>query len=195
MAPIEVERILKYALMVALSIPALCQVRPDTYETLREAERLFWLDNWVKARPLYAICEQECRRRGDLQNALLAKFSRLRADSESTLSYPEVSRLLAEDLKTPIVRANPKLRLRCLIVKATADLSINDTLNSGQEWTEALALAQQLGEKGWEERAQGELSIIAFLKGETSKAVELNERQYSAARTLNDIAGEIHPAP
>jgi len=158
---------------------------------LKEAERLFWLDNWVKARPLYVQCERDFQQRGDIKNALLAKFSRLRADSESVLSYPEVSRLLAEALKSIIVQTNPELRLRCLIVKATADLSINDPINSGHEWTEVLALAQQLGEQGWAERAQGELGIVAFLKGETAKAVELNETEYSAAKALNDVAGQI----
>ncbi len=178
--------------LFALAAPLLlCQTIPDPYKMLKEAERLFWLDNWVKARPLYAQCERDFRQRGDVKNALLAKFSRLRADSESVLSYPEVSRLLAEDLTNPIVQKSPELRLRCLIVKATADLSINDPINSGREWAEALALAQQLREKGWEERADGELGIVAFLKGETAKAVELNERQYSAAKALNDVAGQI----
>jgi CHAT domain-containing protein len=107
------------------------------------------------------------------------------------LSYPEVSRLLAEDLTKPIVQNNPDLRLRCLIVKATADLSINDPVSSGREWTEALALAQKLQQKGWEERARCELGIIAFLKGETAKAVELNESAYLAAKALNDIAGQV----
>lgn len=178
-------------LLLTLTASVFCQPQLDPYKMLKEAERLFWLDNWVKARPLYTQCEKDLRQKGDIKNALLAKFSRLRADSESVLSYPEVSRLLAEDLTNPIVQKNPQLRLRCLIVKATADLSINDPINSGRNWTEALALARQLGEKGWEERALGELGIVAFLKGETAKAVELNEMAYSAAKAVRDVAGQV----
>jgi CHAT domain-containing protein len=181
----------RYLLLLNLTSAVFCQTETDPYKMLKEAERLFWLDNWVKARPLYAQCERDFQQKGDVKNALLAKFSRLRADSESVLSYPEVSRVLAEDLRNPVVEKSPELRLRCLIVKATADLSINDPINSGREWSEALTLARQLGGKGWEERAEGELGIVAFLKGETAKAVELNERQYSAAKALNDVAGQI----
>src|SRR4051812_26368458 len=85
-------------LSLLLSVPLLCQSSEDPYQTLKEAERLFWLDNWINARPLYAECERGFKQKGDVENELFAKFSRLRADSESTLSYPEVSRILAEDL-------------------------------------------------------------------------------------------------
>lgn len=181
----------RYLLSLVLVGSIQGQAKPDTTEQLREAERLFWLDNWVKARPLYAECERIFSRKGDVRNALLAKFSRLRADAESVLSYPEVSRLLAQDLKNPIVQASPRLKLRCLVVKGAADLSINDPISAGRVWSEALALAQQLGEKGWEERAKGELSIVAFLKGEMAKAVQLNTAAYAAAKELNDVAGQI----
>jgi tetratricopeptide (TPR) repeat protein len=174
-----------------LALPLLGQNGPDPRQTLEKAERLFWLDNLVKARPLYAECEREFAARGDVKNSLLAKFSRLRADAESTLSYPEVSRILAQDLRDPVVQPNPPLKLRCLVVKATADLSINDPINSGREWTEALHVAEQLGDKGWKERAQDELSVVAFLRGETAKAVELNQVAYDAANELPDVAGQI----
>ena len=184
-------RFQKYILPLAFSFPLFCQMRENPYETLKEAERLFWLDNWIKARPLYWKCEQEFERRGDLGNAMLARFSRLRADSETVLSYPEVSRLLAEDLRKPIVQNTPSVRLRGLIVKGTVDLSIHDPVNAAREWAEAQALAQTLGEKGWEERLKTELSIIAFLKGDTVKSVELNEAGYRAAKQLHDVAGQI----
>src|SRR3954453_3440706 len=62
-----------------------------------EAERLFWLDNWVKARNLYADCEVGFAR-SDPAKALICKFSRLRADAETNLSYYTVSKLIATDL-------------------------------------------------------------------------------------------------
>jgi hypothetical protein len=82
---------LAFLVMVA-TLPAAEQVRENPYKTLKEAERLFWLDNWVKARPLYARCERAFRQRGDVKNELLARLSRLRADSETILSYRVVSR-------------------------------------------------------------------------------------------------------
>src|SRR4051794_39454792 len=64
---------LAYFALIA-TFPATAQVREDPYKTLQRAERLFWLDNWVKARPLYARCEREFRQRGDIKNELLARF-------------------------------------------------------------------------------------------------------------------------
>src|SRR5947209_5992885 len=73
------------------------QIQPR--DEFREAERLYWLDNWVKARPLYADCEQRFAA-SDPAKALMCKFSRLRADAETNLSYYTVSKIIAEDLQT-----------------------------------------------------------------------------------------------
>lgn len=59
-----------------------------------EAKRLYWLDNWVKARPLYADCERGFAV-SDPAKALICKFSRLRADAETNLSYSAVSKTIA----------------------------------------------------------------------------------------------------
>lgn len=155
-----------------------------------EAERLFWLDNWVKARDLYAHCEHRLAT-VDPGRALICKFSRLRADAETSLSYYNVSRFIATALASEAVRTHPEARLRGLIVKATADLSIHDPVLSGREWQEVVQLAQSLKEPGWEERAKGELGIVAYLEGETEKAVALNTETFMKAKRLNDIAGMI----
>src|SRR4051794_34029742 len=78
-----------------------------------EAERLFWLDNWVKARNLYANCEHRLAR-VDRGKALICRFSRLRADAETSLSYYNASRLIAIDLESEAARAHPEARLRGL---------------------------------------------------------------------------------
>src|SRR3982751_1013180 len=76
-----------------------------------EAERLFWLDNWVKARDLYADCEHRLAT-VNASKALVCKFSRLRADAETSLSYYNVSRLIAIDLESEAARTHPETRLR-----------------------------------------------------------------------------------
>src|SRR5579875_294877 len=62
-----------------------------------QAERLYWLDSWVKARPLYADCEQGFAVE-DPAKDLICKFSRLRADAETNLSYYTVSKIISRDL-------------------------------------------------------------------------------------------------
>lgn len=81
-----------------------------------EAERLFHLDNYAKASPLWLEAERKYSQRGEKEKALYARISRLRGDSETILSYPVVAKQIAAELDTPLVRGNPRLRLRCLIV-------------------------------------------------------------------------------
>src|SRR5438445_12092688 len=76
----------------------------------QEAERLFWLDNWVKARKLYAQCELGFAS-SDPAKALICKFSRLRADAETNLSYYTVSKLIGIDLQGQTARNSPEARL------------------------------------------------------------------------------------
>ena len=166
------------------------QDTPAADEEFAQAERLFWLDNWARARNPYSNCERRLAKT-DPGKALICKFSRLRADAETNLSYFDVSRIIATDLKSETARAHPEARLRGLIVKATADLSIEDPVLSGKEWEQALSLARSLKEPRWEERAQGELGIIAYLRGDTGKAVALNNAAFLAAKGLNDVAGMI----
>src|SRR5436305_5429126 len=154
------------------------------------AERLFWLDNWIKARNLYADCELGFAR-SDPAKALMCKFSRLRADAETNLSYYTVSKLIATDLEGQTARNSSEARLRGLIVKATADLSIHDPVLSGQEWEEVQRLAHSLKEDGWEARAKGELGIVAYLRGDTAEAIALNTESFLQVRALKDVAGMV----
>ncbi len=159
-------------------------------DEFREAERLYWLDNWVKARPLYADCEQRFAV-SDPATALICKFSRLRADAETNLSYYTVSKIIAQDLQTETSRSHPEVRLRGLMVKAEADLSIHDPVLSGKEWEQAQQLARSLKEGDWEERIEAEEAIIAYLEGDTAKAVTLNTASFEKAKALNDVAGMV----
>jgi len=161
----------------------------DPHQLLSEAERLFWLDNWPKARPLYDEAERLFTHAGDHRNALFAKVSKLRADADQT-SYPGISQYLAQELDDPLVQGDPRLRLRCLIIKATIDLSIDPSL-SAQVWREAQALAEQLGEKGWANRAAGELGIVAFLEGNTAQAQAMVGKALVSAMAMGDLAGQI----
>lgn len=156
-----------------------------------QAERLFQLDNYAKARPSWVRAEAGFRAHGDDVKATWAHVSRLRGDSETVLSYPVVSQEVARLLGTPVVQNNPELHLRCLVVKGAADLSSKDPETSGREWAEALQIAQRLKDQFWIGRCSGELAVTAFLKGETAKAVQLNARAFEIAREIGDVQGEI----
>ncbi|MBS1875182.1 MAG: CHAT domain-containing protein [Acidobacteria bacterium] len=161
----------------------------DPNALMTEAERLYWLDNWVKARPLYERAEELFEAKGDARNAALARISRLRADADRH-SYPEASQQLAKELENPTVANDPHVRLRCLMVKATIDLSI-DPPSSADTWREALELANTIGEARWVARIQGELGIVAFLEGNSTEARGLMTKAIMSAAAAGDLAGQI----
>ena len=139
------------------------------HKLLTEADRLAWLRVWTRAEPLYAEAREAFVRSGDRRNALYAEVSRLRGQLP-TLPVPEVSERLSAYLDDPVVQNDERLRLRVLIIKGETDEDLDPSL-SQRSWTEALALAQKLGEAGWANRARGELGLVAFLQGDTNTAI------------------------
>src|SRR5689334_2752413 len=125
---------------------AVAQV-PDPQKLLAEADRLAWLRAWTRAEPLFEQARAAFVERGDQRNALYAEVNGLRGQLP-TLPVPEVSeRLAAYLLDDPIVAGDEQLRLRVLIIKAETDEDLDPAL-SQRSWTEALAIAERLGESG-----------------------------------------------
>src|ERR1039457_1524372 len=92
------------------------QQSADPQVLLKAADRFYFLNNGPAAAPLYARAEKLFSERGDARNALYAKVGRLRSEAE-TMSFVDLSRFLNEQLQNPIVQADKKLRLFCLIAK------------------------------------------------------------------------------
>ena len=138
---------------------------PDRHKLLAEADRLGWLRVWTRAEPIYGQAREAFARSGDRRNALYAEVSQLRGQLP-TLPVPEVSERLSAYLDDPAVESDERLRLRVLVIKGETDEDLDPSL-SQRSWTEALALAQKLGEASWANRARGELGLVAFLQGDT----------------------------
>lgn len=158
----------------------------DAPQLLKEGMRLAWLDNWRAAAPVFQHAESLFRASGDKQGEIYAYVGALRSEA---LPLDVVSRYLTAQLRTPIVRADLKLRLWCLAVKGYTDLDI-DSASAKRAWTEALNIAGTLGEQGWELRAKGELGIIAFLEGNPARAVSLVGQAILSLTAMGDKAGE-----
>jgi hypothetical protein len=65
-----------------------------------------------------------------------------------------------------------RLHLRVLI-KGEADDNLDPSL-SQRSWTEALALAQKVGDAGWANCARGELGFVAFLQAAVSRTADVD---------------------
>ena len=156
---------------------------------LAEANRLAWLLNGSKAEPLYVRAEELFKEKGDKRNETYARVGRIRAQSE-TMSWVDVSRMLGQELDLPVVKGDAPLRLWCLAAKGYTDLEIN-TSSAKQSWTEALAIAHQLGEGQWEARAKGELGIIGFLEGDSRRAATMVGDSLLSAIASGDEGGQV----
>ena len=161
----------------------------DPNVLLAEANRLAWLFNWPRAEPLYARAEELFKSKRDTRNEIYARVGRIRAQSE-TMSYVDVSQMIQKELDEPATKADPELRLWCLVQKGYTDLEIN-AASAKRAWLEAQTLADSLGEKQWEARAEGELGIIAFLEGDSKRASTMVGDALLSTMASGDLGGQV----
>jgi len=165
------------------------QQRSNPLVLLTAADHFYFLNNGPAAAPLYARAEILFSQRGDPRNELHAKVGRLRSEAE-TMSFVDLSRFLNEQLQNPIVQADKKLRLWCLIAKGYTDIEI-DYRATKRDWLEAQEIANALGEKQWATRASGELGLIAFLEGSPGRAARLLGSALLSTMASGDTGGQI----
>jgi len=161
----------------------------DPYVLLARADRFYWLNNRAHAAPLYAKAERLFADRGDVQNEVHAKVGYLRSEAE-TMSFVDVSRLLNEQLRNPVVLADSRLRMWCLIAKGYTDIEV-DYRAAKQDWLQVRDIAMSLGENRWVTRASGELGLIAFLEGNLGQAARLVGGALLSTITTGDTGGQI----
>jgi CHAT domain-containing protein/tetratricopeptide (TPR) repeat protein len=158
-------------------------------QLLAQAEALANVYNWYDAEPLYAAAESGFDLVGDRRNALFARVSRLRGEMQ-VRSLPELVEEIDSILAIDVVQGDKALQLRCLIVRGDVNLEI-DAPAAREDWTAALALATELGDRKWRSRAQGELGMIAFILGDTGTALSQVTQALVAANNTGDIGAEI----
>jgi CHAT domain-containing protein len=158
-------------------------------ELLSEADRLAEHGNWFGAAPLYAKAEREFQHAGDRRNALYARFGRLHREAESG-SYRAVRDQVVRDLTDPTVEGDPQLKIRALALLGTIDLNL-DTDAAGDDWKQLLEVATAAGDRKWQNRANGELGLVAGLRGNIGAAGSALYQAVMKAEQLGDTAGEV----
>ncbi len=157
---------------------------------LKKALHLGDLYNWADAATLFTEAEQLYAARGDSRNALYAHLGRIRSTMEQ-LSLPEVSEELGAELdKNPLLQSDKQLRLFCLMVLGDIDGEI-DAAPMRRDWEAALKLAQELGDKKFENRASGELGFALFLEGDMASARQKVAGALMGAMMFGDTGAQI----
>ena len=154
---------------IALFLSAVSVVlAQNASDLLAKADAFANQGNWFKAAPLYAEAEAAFRKTGDTRNALYAKFGRLHRDVESG-AYRAVHDEVSRDLANPVVTGDSLLRIRALSLLGNIDLNI-DTRAGIEDWQEVLAIATSISDAKWQNRARGELGLLAGVNGDLASA-------------------------
>ncbi len=186
---VHIRKPLLIAFALGLCLPPFVHAQSSLDRRLQEADRLAWLTDWYSALPIYQEVERLATRTGNHRDAMYARFGRLRGEMQQ-LSLPDISEEIARDLASPLAKQDSNLRLRGLTAKGDIDLEW-DVDAAQRVWREARQLARDLGNKGWENRANGELGMIAFLKGNTGDAGTLVQQALQGAMQQGDVGGQL----
>ncbi len=143
----------------------------DPQVVLENALRLADVYNWAGAAGDFTEAERLFLSREDDRGALYARLGRIRATVEQNeRRLPSVSAELADELDTnPLLKSDQRLRLFALVVKGDIDAEF-ETASMKEDWTAVQALAKELGDSKWQNRAQAQLGLAAFYDGDLEAA-------------------------
>jgi hypothetical protein len=178
-----------FSLMTATLAP-ICVNAQSAGELVVRADQLADQSDWHDAGALYAKAETEYHRAGDTRGEMYAKLGRLHRDlgnGSYTAIRAEVSRMLRDQ----IPESDPALRIRALALLGNIDINI-DGAAAIRDWTEVLATAKKAGDEKWENRARGELGLIAGINGNLGAAGQALYAAIAKADQIGDISAHIN---
>jgi tetratricopeptide (TPR) repeat protein len=178
------------AAILGLGLLSPINIRAQTAkEIMTRAERFAEQGNMYSAAALYAQAETEFRQAGDLRNELYAKFGRLRREVAAG-SYRAVRAEVVQDLAKPTVAGDPQLKIRALALLGNIDLNLNSSA-ALDDWNQVLAVATASGDLKWQNRAKGELGLLAGVNGDVAAAGLALFQAIDTADKLGDVAGHL----
>ena len=155
-----------------------------------QAQKLYEEGDRYRASPLFAKAEEQFREVGDKRDELAAKFGRLHTDADHG-NYKAVKLEVERDLETSMVQNDPKLKIQALALLGVIDLNI-DTAAAGSDWKQVLETATAAKDLKWQNRARGELGIVAGMNGDIGAAGMALFRATATAEQIGDVGGAIN---
>jgi tetratricopeptide (TPR) repeat protein len=158
---------------------------------LDRALRLSNAYNWVDAAPEFIEAERVFLAEHNEKGAYQAQLGKMRSTIDRGGALPEVIFRLGEDLDTkPFLKSDLKIRMFCLIVKGDFD-SEADHSAMARDWEEVRALAKQLGDRQWQNRAGAQLGIAAYYNADLEGARQQAGMALMGAHAMGDKPGEM----
>lgn len=157
---------------------------------LNHALYLADLYNWADAAREFDQAERLFTAAGDRRNALYARLGKIRGTIEQ-YNLPLTSAQLATDLQSnPILARDKQLRLFCLVIKGDIDQEI-DSRAARRDWEGVQALAGEVGDQHWQNRALAQIGISAFYERDLDTAAKDVGTAVAVAKKTGDIAAEV----
>lgn len=157
---------------------------------LSQAQKLYEQGDRYRASPLFVKAEQQFRTLGDRRDELAAKFGRLHTDADHG-NYNAVKAEVERDLQSPLVQNDPQLKIEALALLGIIDLNV-DTAAAGADWKQVLETATAIGNLKWQNRARGELGIVAGVSGNIGAAGMALFKAIATAEQIGDAGGAIN---
>ena len=183
-------RCARFLVIFVAGFAPMCVDAQSPAELMANADQLGDRSDWRNAGPLYAKAEAEFHRTGDARNELYAKLGRLHRDLEDG-SYKTVRAEVLRLLANPLTQSDPLLQIRALALLGNIDLNTN-TAAAAEDWNKVLAIARKVGDQKWENRAKGELGLVAGVSGDIGSAALALYGAISKAEQLGDVSAHIN---
>jgi len=151
-----------------------------------------WPCSTTGRRPLPCTSTPEARfeEAGDRRNALAARLGYIWVTADSGV-VPEIAEEVAAYLEDPSIQAEPRLLLRALIAKAMLDRDANE-LAARESWERILSLAEDLGDRSWEDRAKAELGQILYMDGDLRAASDMFREAITSQYVRLDLGAAMY---
>ena len=166
------------------------QEAPSRASTLlQQADRMMAQGDRYRAAPLYAQAEALFRSEQNDRGETEAQLGKLRASSDQG-DYQALGEQARTLLRSPIVQHDADLKIKALALVGIVDLNL-DTAAAGQDFSELLSVATAVHNSKWQNRARGELAILAGANGNVAEAGRGLFVAIATAQKLGDVEGAL----
>ena len=174
-----------------LAFAAQIQQSPSRANTLlKQADRLMAQGDRYRAAPLYRQAELLFRLEQNGKGETEAQLGKLRASTDQG-DYQSLKEQAGTVLQKRIVQNDVGLKIKALALVGLIDLNI-DTAAAREDFSELLSVATAAHDLKWENRARGELALLAGVNGDVAEAGRGLFRSIATAQRIGDVEGAFY---
>lgn len=157
---------------------------------LKQADRMTAQGDRYRAAPLYTQAESLFRSQQDARGEIQARLGRLRSSTDHG-DYKSIKDAAQAELRKPVVQNDAELKIKALALVGLVDLNV-DTVAAGEDFSQLLAVAAEAHNLKWQNRARGELAILAGINGNVAEAGMGLFKAIATSQKIEDWEGAFY---